>query len=193
MSDPFPRIKVALIGPKGSGKSQVANQLSGGISGANYDPTAGARILVFDKDIVMGGGGSKRRDRVRVELWDCSGDQQYEACWPAITKDLHGIAVVFDPTSKAQANEVRIWCQWFAKKAKLSSPQCVIFAHGNLSAQHRPLVVKLGSGDKVEQLSIPIVNVSLPRASPDESSTAEVEFVRFLSAAFPKVEHLISS
>ena len=80
-----------------------------------------------------------------------------------------------------------------------------------MSAQHRPLVVKLGSkynfhknfkqpmyflligGDKVEQLSIPIVNVSLPRASPDESSTAEVEFVRFLSAAFPKVEHLISS
>lgn len=47
---------------------------------------------------------------MQIELWDCSGDQKYESCWPAIMKDLHGIAVVFDPTSKAQANDVRIWC-----------------------------------------------------------------------------------
>ena len=47
-----------------------------------------------------------------VELWDCSGDQKYEGCWPAICDKLDGAVVSFDPTNKSQANDVRIWCEW---------------------------------------------------------------------------------
>lgn len=49
------------------------------------------------------------KQRMNSELWDCSGDSKYEPCWPAIMAELHGIAVVFDPTSKQQANDVRVW------------------------------------------------------------------------------------
>jgi hypothetical protein len=38
--------------------------------------------------------------------------------------------VVFDPTSKQQANDVRLWCEWFCKHGNLQNGQIVLFAHG---------------------------------------------------------------
>jgi len=128
---------------------------------------------------------------VQVELWDCSGDQKFESCWPAIMKDLNGIIICFDPTSKQQASDVRIWCEWFCKNADLESDQVVIFAHGQLVAQHKPFIVKAGKRSVI----VPIVNVNLgniktklPQTGQQsilkKPSTAEIEFNNFLGSAY---------
>jgi Rab-like protein 5 len=144
-----------------------------------YEPTAGVRILELTELIQTEHGELSQA----VELWDCSGDQKYEGCWSALCDKLDGALVCFDPTNKAQANDVRIWCEWFCKRAKLHDGQVAIFAHGELSGNHKPLSVR--AGDRT--VLVPIVNVStvnLPQ--PEEDGTpvpgpAKVEFRNFMA------------
>lgn len=165
--------KIALVGPRQGGKTRIAHQLAGTPvpNEEIYEPTAGVRIVEFTDKVKP----NRNRDycSVKVELWDLSGDQQFEPCWPAVVRDLSGIAVVFDPTSKQQANDVRIWCEWFCKAANLTSGQCVIFAHGALTARHKPLQVRTGGPN--DPISVPIVNVNYKLTAENPTSGEEVE------------------
>jgi hypothetical protein len=71
--------------------------------------------------------------RVQVELWDCSSDSKFESCWPAICADVHALVIVFNPTSTQQATEIRAWAEYFVRETAVESPQCAIFAHGNIT------------------------------------------------------------
>ncbi len=124
-----------------------------------YDPTVGVRILSFDEQITARSPDSSKSAllSVQIELWDCSGDQKYEGIWPSITDKVDGVIVIFDPTSREQANEVRVWCDYFARQGNLNNGQLAIFAHGELTQAHKPLTIK-GAGDK--QIAAPILNVS---------------------------------
>lgn len=124
------------------GKTRICNELAGKTFAEPpaYAPTVGVRILEVERDLVVG----SRSQNITIEVWDCSGDQNYENCWPAILKGLNGIIVVFDPTSKSQASDVKIWCDWFCTNGNLKAGQVAIFAHGSLTTKHRPLAVKLG-------------------------------------------------
>jgi len=175
-------LKVALVGPRKSGKTRIANQLAGipVHDDDDYKPTAGARILEFDMPIK-----AKREEVVpKIELWDISGDQKYESCWTAVMHELDGAVVVFDPTSKNQANEVHLWCEWFCKHANLGSNQAIIFAYGNLSSDHKPLRVKAGN----RKVIVPINNVSFKQIKPDQTLSCHHQFKKILSKLY--VHHL---
>lgn len=182
-------LKVALIGPRMSGKTRIANETAGIKIGENQtEPTEGVRILPITKVInAKSPDGGERQVKANIEIWDCSGDSKYENCWPAIMKDLNGIVVIFDPTSKTQANDVRIWCERFCLCANLKEGQAIIFAHGNLTAQHKPLVVKAGK----RTVSMPIVNVNLLNPDGEEAdddqditTSAESEFFTFMETCY---------
>lgn len=187
--------KVALIGPRQGGKTRISAQLAGRPvpPDTSYEPTAGVRILEFDEKVnATMKDGKKQFTSVKVELWDLSGEPDGDTnCWPAVVKDLLGVMVVFDPLSKQQANDVRIWCEWFCKSAQLRTHQCTIFAHGALTSKHKPLSVKAGlSGDKIE-VSVPIVNVNyqLVQESADgqqkaKESRAKIEFNNFMGELY---------
>ena len=64
------------------------------------------RIMEFDREVP-----SSRRGSVSVELWDCSGDQQYESTWPAIIRDIHGVVVVYNPENRGHESEVGLWSE----------------------------------------------------------------------------------
>lgn len=179
-------MKIALIGPRSAGKTRIANELAGIEIGENQtEPTEGVRIFNLTKVVnAKTSGGGTQQVKAGIELWDCSGDQKYENCWPAIMKDLNGIIVVFDPTSKAQANDVRIWCEYFCLHSNLKDGQGVIMAHGTLTAQHKPLAVRAGK----RQVMMPIVNVSLlPEdgdGSEDSVCSAEREFYNYVESCY---------
>jgi len=206
-------LKIAIVGPKQSGKTFISNHLAGnGLDGGDdkYDPTAALRVLEFEKEIVARSKDGKQsmETKVLVELWDCSGDSKYEACWPAICKELTGVCIVFNPTSKTQASDSIAWTEWFVKNAELDSPQCILFAHSNLTTQIPNVAIKSGK----KSISIPVVNVntggsdkSKPATSPVASaagmgmgvgmslggdgsdrkpSSASLAFTRFLGDAF---------
>jgi hypothetical protein len=77
------RAKVLVMGPRRCGKTRVANFLAAHDESPNfqvYQPTKGCRVVECEQSVQVG----KRSVNTSVELWDCSGDRQYEACWPAV-------------------------------------------------------------------------------------------------------------
>ena len=57
-------------------------------------------VLIFSNLNVNG-----RMVRADVELWDSSGNHGFEASWPAIARDAHGVIFVFDPQKEDQVNK----------------------------------------------------------------------------------------
>mmetsp|Transcript_43059 Transcript_43059/g.49480 ORF Transcript_43059/g.49480 Transcript_43059/m.49480 type:complete len:192 (-) Transcript_43059:1090-1665(-) len=124
------RIKVLLIGPCRGGKSTLANILSeqaDNSSGA-YRPTAGVRILEFEKEIPK---MQKRHSEgtITVELWDLSGDSKYESCWPAVQDEADGIVFIFDPTNPDQEGEMDSWVTAFPRQMDMHPSMCIGLAN----------------------------------------------------------------
>jgi len=76
-------MKIVVCGPTNSGKTSIANFLCGnsptlGTRSKQYTPTEGVRIL------------ESECNGIEVELWDVSGSQSYEKCWPAIMQPKDG-------------------------------------------------------------------------------------------------------
>ncbi|CAK4562655.1 unnamed protein product [Aphanomyces euteiches] len=118
-------LKVLIVGPKEGGKTAISNFLSDNTDRLGnqdkYQPTIGVRILECEK--------SNGRTQANVELWDCSGDQIYEACWPAILKDANATVIVYNPESHVHESEVTLWYEWFVQNAALDQAQCLVLAH----------------------------------------------------------------
>ncbi|CAM9329930.1 unnamed protein product [Scytosiphon promiscuus] len=135
MSNNNAPLKIAVCGPVRGGKTSIANFLAGQtehIGNVNkiYEATCGIialinlnRILECEKQPGITG------DKVPVEIWDVSGDQAFESCWPAIMKGVDGVVLVYNPEIPTHDIEVGIWYDQFVKRAKLDNRQCQVIAH----------------------------------------------------------------
>ena len=66
-------LKIVLAGPQGTGKTNIANFLSGHcdkLISDTYTPTVGVRILELETQM------KGIQDTINIELWDSSGDHQ---------------------------------------------------------------------------------------------------------------------
>eukprot|EP00742_Colponemidia_sp_Colp-10_P002327 GILJ01002483.1.p1 GENE.GILJ01002483.1~~GILJ01002483.1.p1 ORF type:complete len:206 (+),score=23.86 GILJ01002483.1:48-620(+) len=133
------RVKVLMVGPARAGKTTLANILADRADGASneYHPTAGCRIVEFDRDAPRNSQRPLDGAKVTVELWDVSGDQRYEKCWPAIQKDVQGIVLVYNPDNAQSEAEIEQWVQMFPKAMSIPPSQCVVFAHHQNSTAPR--------------------------------------------------------
>ncbi|KAG8461215.1 hypothetical protein KFE25_002404 [Diacronema lutheri] len=143
-----PKAKIIVVGPIKSGKTRLVNQIADFESEPNlesYVPTAGVRILEFDREVshATKRGGS-RAVTLAVELWDCSGDQQYEACWPAILAGVVGVILVFNPENPTHEREVAKWYSSFIAKLQLSQAQILVLAHHIDSDGFKPATAPKG-------------------------------------------------
>jgi GTPase SAR1 family protein len=117
-----PGLKILVVGPSKSRKSQLVNYLAGVIDTANGPspgPTVSARILEGE------------RNGVNLELWDVSGDQSTEAGWPAIQKGADAVLLVYNPEIPGASKECELWAQWFGIGSVISSDRCLCY---NLSS-----------------------------------------------------------
>mmetsp|Transcript_29421 Transcript_29421/g.51651 ORF Transcript_29421/g.51651 Transcript_29421/m.51651 type:complete len:194 (+) Transcript_29421:93-674(+) len=147
-------LKIAIVGPKGVGKSTFANALAGDFTEYDAMPTVGCRIREYRQQLVSEDSSAE------VELWDISGDLQYENCWPAVAQGLNGLVIVYDPTNQLQSKEVSLWMEAFCKNSDLQTGQVAIFAL-NLPQNSRPPPVKYQG--KKSQLQIPIVGLKVSK------------------------------
>ncbi|XP_066920204.1 intraflagellar transport protein 22 homolog [Clytia hemisphaerica] len=124
----FNKVKILVVGPSESGKTVISNFLADATesAGGDYHPTQGVRILEFEVDNLEMPGGS---ESIEVELWDCSGDNRFEMCWPSMQKDSNGVLFVYNPTRKSHESELEKWHLHFAKEQGLRNEQCLMMAH----------------------------------------------------------------
>ncbi|CAN0331237.1 unnamed protein product [Lampetra fluviatilis] len=122
------KAKVLVVGPVKSGKTTLANFLGDATEavGGEYSPTQGVRILEFESGTVDVSG---RAVTCEVELWDCSGDMKFEACWPALQRDVSGVMLVFDAEQASHARELEAWHTAFVLQPRLQESQCLLVAH----------------------------------------------------------------
>jgi Rab-like protein 5 len=130
------KLKIVVAGPKGSGKTMISNYITGHgekLFSDSYDPTVGVRIVEHELSL------QGINETFNVELWDASGDHQYEACWKAIMHESDGVILVYNPDAPAQDQQLGDWFDFFVKKNGLKDEQCLIFAHrGQSSDKFRP-------------------------------------------------------
>ncbi|XP_032803235.1 intraflagellar transport protein 22 homolog isoform X2 [Petromyzon marinus] len=122
------KAKILVVGPVKSGKTTMANFLGDATEavGGEYSPTQGVRILEFESGTVDVSG---RAVTCEVELWDCSGDMKFEACWPALQRDVSGVMLVFDAEQASHARELEAWHTAFVLQPRLQESQCLLVAH----------------------------------------------------------------
>ncbi|XP_015599878.1 intraflagellar transport protein 22 homolog [Cephus cinctus] len=119
------QLKLVIVGPLGAGKTTISNFLADATEvTSEYRPTQGVRILEFDVD-----GISVRNRNVKadIELWDCSGDHQFENCWPAMRKDIHGVIFVYNSKSREYTRELEQFYDYFVNQTRLGAKSCVVF------------------------------------------------------------------
>ncbi len=90
-----------------------------------------ARILEFERELPSDNDNRNwDSPNVQIELWDVSGNQQYERTYPAIMQDADAIILVYDAVDRAQEQEVSLWFEWFVKNPGLDDRQrCLVLAH----------------------------------------------------------------
>jgi signal recognition particle receptor subunit beta len=70
----------------------------------------------------------------QVELWDCSGDEQFMHAWPCLANDVHGAIFVVNADSKDEKE----LDSWQALLPNLKPSQCGIFAHRVVPLPQKP-------------------------------------------------------
>ena len=159
------KAKVLVMGPKRCGKTRIANFLAKHDETPNfavYEPTKGTRILEFEEGVMAG----KKNVTLAVELWDCSGDRQYEGCWPAILRDACGVVLVYDPTIKEQEKDIELWYKSYTARLGLKDAQVLLFGH-TASAPGRQSYQAPRSLDKFKFLNTTLDNEDVSRAMAD--------------------------
>ena len=68
-------------------------------------------------------------ETLQIEIWDASGDHQYENCWKALMADAAGVMLVYNPDAPSQDQQIGDWFDYFVRKNGLKDEQCVVIAH----------------------------------------------------------------
>ncbi|XP_075220125.1 intraflagellar transport protein 22 homolog isoform X2 [Lycorma delicatula] len=134
------KLKTVIIGPSNSGKSTIANYLSDAtdISGGDYRPTKGVRIVEFETQNL---NVNNRNAAAEIELWDCSGNKMYENCWPACYRDAQGIIFVYDADSDEQLTELDEYFDNFVVQSGIDHNNCLIIAHSLQNSNSNPTAI----------------------------------------------------
>eukprot|EP00128_Syssomonas_multiformis_P012246 Colp12_sorted_trinity150504_noHs@3137 len=144
------KVKICLIGPSKVGKTVIANFIADitDTPPAEYYPTIGCRILEFDRTVSGesdedASSGRASNNKASVELWDCSGNLNYENCWPAMAKDSNGVIFVFNPDDTGSEKKLKIWHQKFVANNNLKDRCCAVFAHKSQNSNQKTPRVSL--------------------------------------------------
>ncbi|XP_076434795.1 uncharacterized protein LOC143274759 isoform X2 [Babylonia areolata] len=160
------------------GKTVICNFLADAteVSGGDYRPTQGVRILEFE----VNGLSVPGRSSVDVELWDCSGDNKFEACWPAITQDAMGVIFVYNPDQPNHDQDLEKWYKFFGSQKSVKINGCMVFEH------HKP------NASEVVRTELPSGFSKMPRVStnieedPDSVRNGFNKFLEMIVAAISR-------
>uniref|UniRef100_A0A0R3RZV9 Uncharacterized protein n=1 Tax=Elaeophora elaphi TaxID=1147741 RepID=A0A0R3RZV9_9BILA len=89
------------------------------------------RIVEFESnDLELDG----ERVEAEVELWDCSGDKQYERCWPAIRLNTNGVILVCRP-DQDNGSALLPWYEEFVQRGNIDRSLVLVLLHTTSSSK----------------------------------------------------------
>ena len=123
-------LKIIIVGPQKVGKTVIANSLSefSHTISPDYHPTVGVRVLETEKTYTDEQISAipilkkNKLSKVKIELWDMSGDRRFESTWPAIKYGANGVIIVLDAVNDKFEGVIDEWMNNFCTEL---SPQIV--------------------------------------------------------------------
>lgn len=105
------KLTIFVLGPPQVGKTAISNyiaDLSESLETAEYHPTAGVRILEFDRTLTPDPRKHKWRQTniqgtlplTQVEVWDVGGDARSMQLLSPLSHGIHGAVFVTSPDGK---------------------------------------------------------------------------------------------
>jgi len=119
-------MKIVIAGALSCGKSTITNFLSQSevLESINYSKEKPCRPTVGCRIVEMSSGG------IDIELWDTSGSDDFEKCWPAVMEGSTALIMVYNPEDLSQENEIELWYETFAKKhGKIPKDHCLVLMY----------------------------------------------------------------
>jgi Rab-like protein 5 len=146
-------LKVIVVGPSSSGKTEIADILSAASKGfqGNCKPTVALRVLEFTTMIAVGG----LQTTISVQLWDSSGDAKYQMGWPAVAKNADGMILVYNAHDKASSRASETYAKAFTQD--LTASQVLVAANKIGTAEGKPSRPKLPR--QLEESKLVLLNV----------------------------------
>ena len=113
-------IKIGLLGDSKVGKSAICNTFTGVEFVAESITTIGSDK--FEKKIKL-----RNNKEIKLCLWDTAGQERFRAAAFKTIKSVHGIALVFDVSSKESFNNINLWLNDI--KDNFEDPCLVLFGN----------------------------------------------------------------
>jgi hypothetical protein len=128
------RVKILVVGPSQTGKSNISNFLSKFRQTPTeaYIETNPLRILEFTVEGLAATAGGRRTGkgvRATVELWDVGGDTRHQNCYEAIKSGAHGIIFVCNIDEPGSEKKLDLYAKHLMDPQKVPATHCVVFAH----------------------------------------------------------------
>jgi Rab-like protein 5 len=134
-------LKILICGPQKVGKSIIANSLSefSQVVSQDYHPTIACRILELEKQFTDEQIKSipilknNKLSKVKIEIWDVSGDRKFQSTWPAIQYGAHACIVVIDALNNRYNDVLDDWMNGFCNG--LDKNKIICFSYKKNDAQ----------------------------------------------------------
>ena len=125
-------LKIVIVGPQKVGKTVIANSLSefSHTVSPDYHPTVGVRILELEKPYTDEQVANipvlkkNKINKVKIELWDMSGDRRFESTWPAIKYGANGVIIVLDAVNDKYEATIDEWMNNFCTEINKENVTC---------------------------------------------------------------------
>ena len=125
-------LKIVIVGPQKVGKTTIANSLSefSHTISQDYHPTVGVRILETEKAYTDEQVSNipilkkNKLNKVKIELWDMSGDRRFESTWPSIKYGANGVIIVLDAVNDKYEGIIDEWMNNFCNDMAPENVTC---------------------------------------------------------------------
>ena len=132
-------LKIVIVGPQKVGKTVIANSLSefSHTVSPDYHPTVGVRILELEKPYTEEQVANipvlkkNKITKVKIELWDMSGDRRFESTWPAIKYGANGVIIVLDAVNDKYEATIDEWMNNFCTEINKENVTCFSYKKGD--------------------------------------------------------------
>ena len=125
-------LKIVIVGPQKVGKTTIANSLSefSHTISPDYHPTVGVRILETEKTYTEEQVSNiqtlkkNKLNKVKIEIWDMSGDRRFESTWPSIKYGANGVIIVIDSVNDKYEGIIGEWMTNFCNEIDPENVTC---------------------------------------------------------------------